>query len=665
MSADAPETLPEPEIPETPDNDPSQGDDEPGHTTMEDIDADDSSLCGAEGEKVSDGAPEDLEVPVDGDQGTGMPGAEADGDGAPEESAYPIDSGSSDHDESGHATAGDIDAVGDADDGDAGRGEIASAEELAVPEKGAVATRREGDVPEHRAQEDDVALNPPEAAAPTEEAQDPTSLLVETPAQDASESTEAPGPESADEETSSENPIPGDASDQESPAALDQADARDSGEIADAEPPEQALAPSDIDHSVEAPELPALGADLVGHDEPDSPEGDVRPKQPSEATDASEAPDPFDADDARGQQLDDAPDHFAESLPETSELADYDPDALAQGSDTAQEPDGHDLDSDKAESEESELPTDGPEKIEEKVDRPRVEHMYERPLPPSEYGDPINSGGKRIPLFYGPPTREQTAQGSLYDCGVIATLGAVAGHRPDVIFSSIRENGDGTYSVSLHETERGVDGIARPTGRQMELVLTPDLPAVKDQPGVSVLARTEGTAWCALMEKAMAGVDQTWGSGRREEWEARWGEEKSSQGLQDGPTPEGYERLNRGSTSWDRSEMLTQMTGQESAVYLFPEGPDANSSLMSHFAYQLANGKPVLTGSRGLDADSGEIELPCGVVDGHAYEVISVQDERIHLRNPWNTMHPKPLTMDEFVDAFQPKGGRGDYTTLL
>lgn len=113
MSADASERLPEPEIPKTPDNDSSQGDDEPGHTTMEDIDSADPSRDGTEGERASDGAPEDLEAPVDGDQGAGMPGAEVDGDGAPEESAEPIDNGSSDHDESGHATAGDMDAIGD------------------------------------------------------------------------------------------------------------------------------------------------------------------------------------------------------------------------------------------------------------------------------------------------------------------------------------------------------------------------------------------------------------------------------------------------------------------------------------------------------------------------------------------------------------------------
>ncbi|MFC7897517.1 hypothetical protein [Streptomyces sp. NPDC057381] len=143
MSADAPERPPEPEIPETPDNDPSQGDDEPGHTTMEDIDAADSSRGGAEGEKVSDGAPDDLEVPVDGDQGTGIPGAEADGDGAREESAEPIDSGSSDHNELGHTTAGDIDAVGDADedahDGDAGSRPLKSEDSLSAPADGGAA----------------------------------------------------------------------------------------------------------------------------------------------------------------------------------------------------------------------------------------------------------------------------------------------------------------------------------------------------------------------------------------------------------------------------------------------------------------------------------------------------------------------------------------------
>ncbi|EDY49954.1 hypothetical protein CRV15_28995 (plasmid) [Streptomyces clavuligerus] len=85
---------------------------------MDDIDAADSSRGGAESEDATDGTPEDLEELADGDRETEKP--EADGDGV---SAEPIGSESPDHDEAGHAAAGDMDALGDADD-DAHGGDI-------------------------------------------------------------------------------------------------------------------------------------------------------------------------------------------------------------------------------------------------------------------------------------------------------------------------------------------------------------------------------------------------------------------------------------------------------------------------------------------------------------------------------------------------------------
>ncbi|WUS97729.1 hypothetical protein OHA46_14040 [Streptomyces sp. NBC_00708] len=58
------------------------------------------------------------------------------------------------------------------------------------------------------------------------------------------------------------------------------------------------------------------------------------------------------------------------------------------------------------------------------------------------YGTPLDGpDGERIPLFDGSPTREQTKQGIIGDCGVISTLGAVAGHLPEAISHCVRENG--------------------------------------------------------------------------------------------------------------------------------------------------------------------------------------------------------------------------------
>jgi hypothetical protein len=48
-----------------------------------------------------------------------------------------------------------------------------------------------------------------------------------------------------------------------------------------------------------------------------------------------------------------------------------------------------------------------------------------------------------------------------------------------------------------------------------------------------------------------------------------------------------------------------------------------------------------------------------GLYRGHAYEVLSVRQGTVYLRNPWNTDHPAPLLVRDFLDLFS-----NDYATL-
>lgn len=101
------------------------------------------------------------------------------------------------------------------------------------------------------------------------------------------------------------------------------------------------------------------------------------------------------------------------------------------------------------------------------IDRPDFNNVDLPGIGPLiEYGTPLDRpDGTRLPLFDGPPAREQTQQGMLDDCGVIATMGAVAGHRPELISQCIRENDDGTYEVTLHQTKHSFEAGPR-TGRR-------------------------------------------------------------------------------------------------------------------------------------------------------------------------------------------------------
>lgn len=67
---------------------------------------------------------------------------------------------------------------------------------------------------------------------------------------------------------------------------------------------------------------------------------------------------------------------------------------------------------------------DQPGELSGTVDRPDFQDPYMNTKRiPDRYGTPLDRpGGIRTPLFDGEPTREQTQQGRLGDCGVIATL---------------------------------------------------------------------------------------------------------------------------------------------------------------------------------------------------------------------------------------------------
>jgi hypothetical protein len=272
---------------------------------------------------------------------------------------------------------------------------------------------------------------------------------------------------------------------------------------------------------------------------------------------------------------------------------------------------------------------------------------------PDRYGDPLTRpDGTQTPCFDGPPSREQTRQGWPGDCGIIAALGAVAAHKPEEITRRIRPQEDGSYLVTLSET-RESEGITEPTGRDIELRVTPELPVHDDDPGTPACAKTkDGAAWCAVFEKAFAGVDQTWPPERRNAWESDWAgicaddRARNAEPPRSGPAPSGYARIHQGTTHWERAEALTQLTGQPAAVRAFPDGRD-EWRINRVIRDQLAEGKPILVCSR---PKRNEWEaLPNRLEARHVYEVTGIEKGKIVLRNPWNKDHPQPLDTDEFI----------------
>nr|BBA84057.1 hypothetical protein [Streptomyces lavendulae] len=296
-------------------------------------------------------------------------------------------------------------------------------------------------------------------------------------------------------------------------------------------------------------------------------------------------------------------------------------------------------------------PAESPVDLYATVDRPAFNavEMKEYGVRLFEYGTPLDrSDGRSVPLFDGPPTRAQTMQGGLGDCGVIATMGAVAGHLPETISNCVKENADGTYEVTFHQIKKTAPGDwtpYEPTGSFTVLTVTPDLVVPYNDTDRPAYAQVSGgAAWPAILEKAFAGVDQTW--------------EEGSLGQ-----ASGYERLNLGTRVDNRAMMLAQLTGRPAYTEDVPsqfdmDGVSPDRQLLAAFRDKLDANCPILIGAK--DVKSTEKPLDHDLVAAHVYEVTGVDDRgRIHLRNPQNMNHPDPLTARQFRDSFA-----GRYTTI-
>ncbi|HEY6738808.1 MAG TPA: hypothetical protein VI076_08145, partial [Actinopolymorphaceae bacterium] len=322
---------------------------------------------------------------------------------------------------------------------------------------------------------------------------------------------------------------------------------------------------------------------------------------------------------------------------------------------------------------------DAPREIHE-VQPPRISQDYYTDMPPSTYERYfVRDQNRPIPLFDGPPAREQVAQGYVGDCGVLATVGAVAGPRPDDIRNAIKDVGDGKFEVTLHDVTPATrqDPVARPTGETTTYVVSDDIPVAPGLPGrppAGVQASTCG--WPALLEKTVAAQDQTWEPKQKSDWDNAWtnvhkyfvDNERFGKGLPPSPqdAPTGYDRIDIGSTAYQRADLLAELTGEEAEVRDIPDEQQGEQALLDEFRDRLDAGKPVLVGTRGML--SGSELMPYGVYAGHAYEVTKIDGDKIHLRNPWGRRHPAPMEATTFWEYFRwynQDGSRsGQYTTL-
>ncbi|WP_353850548.1 toxin glutamine deamidase domain-containing protein [Solwaraspora sp. WMMA2056] len=294
----------------------------------------------------------------------------------------------------------------------------------------------------------------------------------------------------------------------------------------------------------------------------------------------------------------------------------------------------------------------GPTEIHVYADHPSLPEPEPGEVAPA-YGRPVDPrSGAPAPLWNGPPRREHVAQGALGDCGMLASIGAVAGHSPQTIGHLFHPNPDGTVDVLLHESSLPGDRTA-PTGRRLRLTVTPDVPVHAIMPGQAAYADQSqvGAAWASILEKALAAVDRTWTESRQVHWQQQW---QGWQGRTDPhrAAPLGYARMNPGSTPDLWAELLTQLTGEPARTGRFPIAPGSEPTAEATLARLLAQGNPVIASTRPPDR---YLHLPngtppYGLYAGHAYEVVAAQGGHVWLRNPWNHGHPQPIPVRAFLD---------------
>jgi hypothetical protein len=104
------------------------------------------------------------------------------------------------------------------------------------------------------------------------------------------------------------------------------------------------------------------------------------------------------------------------------------------------------------------------------------------------------------------------------------------------------------------------------------------------------------------------------------------------------------------------------LTGEAAEVRRIPNEQRGEQGLLDEFRDQLSEGKPLLVGSRGRRPPTEH--FPNRIVPGHAYEVTKIENDKIHMRNPWGYRHPDPMDAKTFWEYYRSHDRIGDSTTL-
>jgi hypothetical protein len=218
-------------------------------------------------------------------------------------------------------------------------------------------------------------------------------------------------------------------------------------------------------------------------------------------------------------------------------------------------------------------------------------------------------------------------QGALGDCYLIAGMAAVARADPKLIEDLIKDNGDGTFDVSLYIRPSRY-GYPRPVTKTVDARLAVKASGRPLYAGHGDKEDGKTELWTAIIEKTLA-------------------QHKSSYDLISGS------KIGKDGFAYAGTNEL--LTGQIEN-YFSTDGMDADEALL-WIDMALEEGKPVTAGTRNLKDDPAlttEAKSQ-NVYWNHAYapESVDLTAETIDLQNPWGSSHVEALSGEDFIRFYR------------
>ncbi|MSQ82407.1 MAG: hypothetical protein EXR77_05740 [Myxococcales bacterium] len=211
--------------------------------------------------------------------------------------------------------------------------------------------------------------------------------------------------------------------------------------------------------------------------------------------------------------------------------------------------------------------------------------------------------------LYGPDGIKamDVRQGAIADCYLAASMGAVAGSKPDAIEQAIKDNKDGTYTVRFYELDWQGKKTAHMETVDADLAHNGDAPAYARS-----TEKVDGKEWMELWPSIIEKAYAAW---------------KGS-----------YDEIGHGGISGD---VMTALTGEPSRQQSTQAAGD-NDPLWTKMKAASDQKKSMTAGSG--DKDDAKYKDPAaGVYGWHAYTIIGVEEKKegdkskrhVILRNPW------------------------------